>query len=102
MWRRRRLRLALVAAILLGAVVWTADYLILWRRAAFGQVDVHYRYAIHMKNQRIEQSSEKTATEECVSSLFPHYDETPCWYLRRHTEQLLNVDGSPWHFWYGQ
>jgi hypothetical protein len=32
--------------------------------------------------------------------MFPHYDETPCWYLKRHTNQSQELDGRPWRFFY--
>ena len=102
---RRYVKLTLAAGILLAALVWTADWLLLRHKVAadgdaFGEVQVHYRFAVRLKNRRIEQSSEKPKWEECVHSLFPHYDDTPCWYLERHTNQLQTLDGGPWHFFY--
>jgi len=101
----RIIKRSLVAVFLLAAVTWTTDYLFLAHKvdnedpAAFGQVEVLRRYAIHQKDKRIEQSTEQRQTEECVRSMFPHYDETPCWYRQRHPNEFLDLDGSPWHFW---
>lgn len=100
---RRYVIRALAVAMVLGAVVWTADWLLLRRKIAqtqdaFGEVKVHRRYAIHLKNKQIEQRSEKPKMEECVNSIFPHYDETPCWYLARHPDQVVDLDGGAWHF----
>ena len=102
---RRFVKCALAAVVLLGALVWAADWLLLRHTVAqdgeaFGEVEVHYRFAVRLKNKRIEQSSERPRQVECVHSLFPHYDETPCWYLVRHKDQLEAIDGSPWHFFY--
>jgi hypothetical protein len=92
-------------AILLAALVWTVDWLLLHHKVAqdanaFGAVEVRYRFAIHLKNRRIEQRSEKPRMEECVHSMFPHYNESPCWYLARHPDQLEELDGGRWHFFY--
>jgi hypothetical protein len=94
---------ALAVALLLAAIVWTTDWLLLRRKItqtqdAFGGVLVHRRYAIRLKNRQIEQRSEKPKVEECVHSVFPHYDETPCWYLEKHADQIIDLDGGPWHF----
>ena len=98
---------ALAGVLLFAALAWTADWLVLRHKVAgdsdaFGEVEVHYRYAIHLKNKRIEQSPEKVKTVECVQSMFPHYDETPCWYLERHTDQFEELNGAPWRFYYEQ
>jgi hypothetical protein len=98
---------ALAVSVLLVALMWMADWLVLRHRVAreseaFEEVEVHYRYAVHLKNRRIEQRSEKAKMEECVHSLFPHYDDTPCWYLKRHTEQFQELNGGAWHFFYDE
>jgi len=100
----RFLKFALAALALLAAIVWTVDWLILRHKVAqtsqaFGEVEVHYRYAVHLKNRRIEQRSEK-ANIECVHSVLPHYGDTPCWYVERHKVQVQELNGSPWHFFY--
>jgi hypothetical protein len=100
---RRYLKLALAIVLVSAAVVWTADWLLLRRHIAqtqdaFGQVEVHRRYAIHLKGRRIEQRTEKPQMEECVHSMFPHYGESPCWYLERHADQTLDVDSGPWRY----
>jgi hypothetical protein len=99
------IKIALAAVALLAGLLWTADWLLLRRKIstdadAFGEVIVHYRFAVHQRNRRIEQNSEKPRPVECVHSLFPHYDDAPCWYLEKHPEQMETLDGSPWHFFY--
>ena len=99
-------RRTLAVLILLAALVWTADWLVLRYRIArdgdaYGAVEVHYRIALHMKNRRINQSSEKPRMVECVHSMFSHYDDLPCWYLERHPDQIEDLNGGQWHFFYG-
>jgi hypothetical protein len=101
---RRYMKLGLGAIVLTAALIWGSDWLVLWIKAArngnaFGQVEVHYSYAVRLKNKRTEQHPEQARMEECVHSLFPHYDDSPCWYLVRHTDQSENLDGRGWHFY---
>jgi len=103
---RRLIGRIVALVVLLAALLWTVDWLVLRRRVAqngdaFGDLEVHYRYAVHLKNKRIEQRAEKE-TVECVHSMFPHYNDTPCWYLKRHTNQFQELNGSPWHFFYDE
>jgi hypothetical protein len=101
---RKYVRRSLGAAILLASLAWTADWLVLRHKVnadgdAFGDVEVRYRFNVHLRNRQIEQRSEKPQSVECVNSVFPHYDESPCWYLQRHANQIEDLDGGPWHFW---
>jgi hypothetical protein len=102
---RRTIKWTAGVAVLLAALAWMADWLLLRHKAAqdgeaFGEVEVHYQYAVRLKNKRVEQNPESVQTVECVHSIFPHYDETPCWYLERHTSQIQTLDGRPWRFFY--
>jgi len=102
----RYVRRTLAALVLLAALIWTADWLALRHRVAqdgeaYGEVEVRYRIALHLKNRRIDQRSEKPRMVECVRSMFPHYDDPPCWYLERHPDQIEDLDGGRWHFFYG-
>jgi hypothetical protein len=99
------LKRAVMAAALAAAVVWAGDWLVLRLRiardsGAFGAVEVHYRYALHLKNKRIEQYTAKPKMEQCVHSAFPHLNESPCWYLERHANDVQELDGGAWHFYY--
>lgn len=98
------LKRAVGLAILAAGVAWGADWLVLRHKVttdsdAFDDVLVHYRYAVHLKNRQIEQRNEKPQPVECVNSLFSHYGESPCWYLRRHANDSEDLDGGAWHFW---
>lgn len=30
--------------------------------------------------------------EECVNAMFPHFGARPCWYVSRHTMQIIDVN----------
>src|SRR6201999_1695769 len=98
---RKFLLLALAAVLFCGAILWGIDWLILRHKIAkgeaYGEIEVHHRYAVHLKNKRIEERSEPPTIEECVHSIFPSED-TPCWYLIRHTDDVKELDGGRWHF----
>jgi hypothetical protein len=102
---RKWFKRVVLGAVLLAAAVWTGDWV--WLRlkiarnsGAFGSVEVHYRYAVHLRNKRIERYTAQPKTLECVHSAFPHMNESPCWYLEKHADDLQELDGSPWHFYY--
>lgn len=100
----KHVRRAMGALILLAAIVWLADDLLLRRRIAQGggynQVEVHQRYAVALKNKQVEYRSVKPYMQECVASLFPHQNEYPCWYLQKYSDRIDDIDSGPWHFWY--
>ena len=94
-----------LTAVLAAAVLWTSDWMLLRLKIArngdaFGSVLVHFRYAVHLKNKRIEQYNSKPRMQECVHSAFPHMNESPCWYLERHADGIEDLDGGAWHFYY--
>ncbi len=100
----RIIRRTVVGLALAGAAAWTCDWLVLRHKVnsdgdAFGQVEVRYRFAVHLKNRQIEQRKEQPQMVECVNSMFSHYEDPPCWYLKRHADQVQDLDGGPWHFW---
>jgi hypothetical protein len=98
---RKILLFTLAGAIALGALAWTGDWLV-WRHKresdAYGQILIRHRFAVKLKNRRIEQRSEKPHVEECVHSLFPHVDDNPCWYVAKHRDDVEDIDSGQWHF----
>ena len=38
---------------------------------------------------QVEYSIGTPAIETCIEALMPHFGNTPCWYLRRHTLQQI-------------
>jgi hypothetical protein len=92
----------LLGAIALGGAAWGADWL-WWRHKtdadAYGAIEVHHRFAVKLKNRRIEERSERPHPEECVHSLFPHEGDDPCWYVARHRDDVEEIDSGQWHFY---
>jgi hypothetical protein len=72
------------------AAVYASDYaIVLSRRNSIATVEVAQYYAIPLKNGQTQFSFAGNKSVACVESLFPHFDERPCWYLRRHTEEWI-------------
>jgi hypothetical protein len=96
---RRYIKRTIGIAILSAAGLWACDWLVLqfrihWDGSPFGSVVVRHQYAVHLKNKQIEYRHDSPAPEECVHSLFPHNDESTCWYLERHPNQVIDLDGG--------
>jgi|HubBroStandDraft_1064217.scaffolds.fasta_scaffold173545_2 hypothetical protein len=92
--------LVVVTAACLFAVVFAGDYLsvrfgIPNHREQFDYVDVRRFYAVKLKNKKTEYTFDKPESMERVNSLLPHYGDTPCWYLKRHTVIQVNLDSGP-------
>ena len=43
-----------------------------------------------LKGQKDEFDYMGTVAQPCVPSLFPHWSETPCWWLERHKVQWIS------------
>ena len=86
--------------LLAGVCVYVCDYLALRfripnNREQFGSVMVQRSYAVPLKDRKTEYMFDPPAPQACVNSLFPHFGDPPCWYLRRHTRQQINVSRLP-------
>lgn len=94
---------ALWAVVILLAVVYGSDTLSLRLRIPsrdpFGAVEVQRFYEVALKNRKTEFMRDEPRSETCVRSLFPHYGDTPCWYLERHTKQTIKLGSVPDDFW---
>jgi hypothetical protein len=60
-------------------------------RPQFGQVTVNPMYAIHVKSGKIQYEPAPQEVDTCVHSLFPHFGDSPCWYLSEHTDKIINI-----------
>jgi hypothetical protein len=83
------------AAIALIAVFFVGDYAWLRMRAARNQnpydtVQVQVVEQSPQKGNKAEYVPEEPRMQSCVRSVFPHEDQQPCWYLRRHAQQQIN------------
>ena len=81
--------------VALFVVLYAGDYGILRiriaRNSGYDTVTVHQYYAINEKNNRTEYVFGSDQHQPCVNSLFSHQGLQPCWYLRRHPEQQINI-----------
>jgi len=82
---------SLAAAVALAYLV---DSFVIWRKAssdhaaAFGTVQV--LLTTPSKGNRLEIFADQPQTVTCVHALFPHYGASPCWYVQRHSTQIIN------------
>jgi hypothetical protein len=83
-----QIRAAVVIAI--AAAAFIGDYAIARGRGnAVATVAAAQYYAIPLKNGQTQFSFAGNKNVACVESLFPHFGDRPCWYVRRHTEQWI-------------
>jgi hypothetical protein len=93
---KRAILIGIVTMLALLGVTYAGDYCsvryqIPAGRAQFGQIGVNVLYVIHMKGGKIQYEPGPPETDTCVHSLFPHLGCTPCWYLSRHTDKLVDI-----------
>jgi hypothetical protein len=86
--------IAVVVAAFLADYV-SAKYKIPRSRQVLDCVEVERDFGVHLQDKTIEYTAATAVEEECVLSLFPHFGDPPCWYLRRHTRQHVELDGKP-------
>ncbi len=91
-----RLKRVLAAAILVFAVVYAGDYILLRYRVAknrnaYNVVRVRRYYAVATKSGKPDYYFDQPTDQTCVQSLFGHFGYLPCWYLRRHTTQEVKM-----------
>lgn len=87
---------AAVSLILGFALVYASDYLILRYRVAanrnpYGAVTVQSYYAVPRQDHRTEYLFDDPQDETCVHSLFPHFGDSPCWYLNCNKQKRVNM-----------
>jgi len=58
-------------------------------RGPLDTVQVQRTYEIPHKDGRAEFAFAEPQTVTCVRSIFPHLGYSPCWYLKRHSQQLI-------------
>ncbi len=84
-------RIAIAAAALL--IIWyIGDYLSLkLRREPFSNIQINKLYAVPQKDGKTSYEPGDQETETCVNSMFPHMGYSPCWYVKRHKTQQVNL-----------
>ena len=85
----------LTVAVFLSGLLYAGDYVVLrfriGRGSGYGTVTVRQYYAIGEKNNRTEYVYGSTQDQPCVNSLFGHRGLLPCWYLRSHPDQQVQI-----------
>lgn len=85
----RRIALALLGAAL---AAYAADWLIFTLRGSvLSNVTVSRFLSAPLKNNKQELDYLGSEDVPCSVSLFPHGGHWPCWYLRRHKNQVTNI-----------
>jgi hypothetical protein len=60
-------------------------------REPLSTVEITKLYAILQKSGKTEYEAGEPETQTCVNSIFPHLGYSPCWYVRRHKIQQVNL-----------
>jgi len=82
-----------VALVGLTVFIYAADDI--WARLQgrpVEQMKVDRVYAAMNHWNQVEYSVGTSVIETCIDALMPHFGHAPCWYLRRHTLQMV---GNP-------
>jgi len=92
----RLLRRLAQGLVVLFCVLYGGDYLSLrlripGHREQFGTVEVERFLAVRLKNRKTEYMPDEPLTRTCVHSLFPHFEDPPCWYLERHRREEIQI-----------
>ena len=86
---------ALAVLLAVTAVVYCVDYVVFRVKMARGtgveMVTIERIYAIPEKNKRTEYTDAGSVDMQCVHTLFPHMGYGPCWYVKKHTLQQINM-----------
>jgi hypothetical protein len=90
----------LIIAVFLTGILYLADFLSVRfhipARDSVGTVTVHTYYAAKLKNGHTEYGPPDDQNVSCSNSVLPQFGLKPCWYVRRHTDQQINIDsGTP-------
>jgi hypothetical protein len=85
-----------VSLVLGAGILYAADYLVLRYRVTtnrnpYGTVTVQPYYAVPRKDHRTEYLFDDPQDETCVHSIFPHFGDSPCWYLNRNKQKRIDM-----------
>jgi len=92
----RYVKRALLALVGLLILAYLADYA--WVRTPFppgrnrfGTVTVRPYYDVKLKSGKSDLYFLDAVDQTCVHSLLPHLGYKPCWYLRKHARQRIEM-----------
>lgn len=84
-------RIATVLVVLV-IILYFGDYIVVRLRGEpLGTVQVTKLYAVLQKDGKTEYEAGEPETQTCVNSIFPHLGYSPCWYVKRHKTQQINL-----------
>jgi hypothetical protein len=84
-----RIATVLVALLIL---LYIGDYIVVRLRSdPTATVEVTKLYAVLQKDGKTQYEEGDAETQTCVNSIFPHLGYSPCWYLRKHKLQQVNL-----------
>jgi hypothetical protein len=90
-WILRVLAAFMAVVFVSFAIDWTLYVL---QGSPQSSVTVNQFMSVPLKGQKTEYDFLGTANVACDLALFPHGGETPCWYLKSHSNQWENL-GAP-------
>jgi hypothetical protein len=80
------------AAVVLLIVLYVGDYIVVRLRSdPTGTCQITKLYAVLQKDGKTEYEAGEPETQTCVNSIFPHLGYGPCWYLKRHRTEQINL-----------
>jgi hypothetical protein len=84
-------RIATVLVVLI-VVLYFVDYIIVSLRSEpTGTCQITKFYAVPQKDGKTSYEPGEPETQTCVNSIFPHMGYSPCWYMKRHRNQQINL-----------
>ena len=88
----RLLKRIVIAAAALLIFWYVCDYLSLkLRREPLSNIQISKLYAVPQKDGKTSYEPGDQETQTCVNSMFPHLGYSPCWYVKRHKTQQVNL-----------
>lgn len=88
----RLLQRTVVVLLIASAVAYAADWLLFnLRGSPSAKVTVSHFLSAPLKNNKQELDYLGSEDMSCSISLFPQAGKSPCWYLRRHTNQVNKI-----------
>jgi hypothetical protein len=88
----RLLKRIAISAVALLIIWYIGDYLSLkLRRVPLSTIQITKFYAVPQKDGKTSYEPGDQETQTCVNSMFPHMGYNPCWYVKHHRIQQVNL-----------
>ena len=87
------LRRIVTGVALLVCVLYIGDYISVTyaSHAPLDKVQITKFYAVPQKGGKTSYEPAEPESQTCVNSIFPHFGYNPCWYVKRHKTQQINM-----------